>query len=135
MGTIDCKFYERFQISGVNLGVYKFDVNPSSYDPFPAKTTQFYKSVNSFNSTVDQVYTKIELTMGWDIMQESMWNDLLPYYRKNTDGTSEGLYFYDSNIGNFNWTKIQVIDLRAQAMAGNDPIYRTKVSFRIRQII
>lgn len=127
-----CQTYTRFQFSGVNLGLYIFDLNPTNYTPFPQRTTQSYKTILNFDDTVDEQYDKIDMTLTWNEMSESMWNYILPYTRKNVDGTSESLYFWDGNFGRACGKKVKIESFNGQLHGGNTPIKRFNVSLRIR---
>ncbi len=129
-----CPLYLRFQFSGINLGLYVFDLNPSTYMPFPQRTTQQYQTILDFNPTVDESYQKIELNMTWDQMPEKMWTAMLPYSRKNVDGTSENLYFWDGTIGRCRETSVKIESLRGEIRAGWDPIDRFSVSLKMRLV-
>lgn len=134
MFSSSCPNYSRMKISGVTLGEYVFPVNSSTYDIYPARTTQSYRAINNFEPTIDQVYNKIEIKLNWNIMDSMMWSDLLPYARKNVDGTSDILYFWDGGIGRFSASTIKVTSLKARAIAGFNPIHRHNIEFVIKQV-
>ncbi len=127
-----CPKYLRFQISGINMGLYVFDINPTSYDGFPQRTTQSYRNILGFDPTVDKNYDKIEIDMSFEQMPESMWNSLLPYSRKKVDGTSEDLYLWDSHAGRFQGNKMRIEAMRGEVKGGYFPIDRFNVSMKIR---
>lgn len=127
-----CPRYLRFQFSGATLPLYVFDLNPSSYDPYPQRTTQSYSLILNFDTTIDQDYNKIEVSMNWDRMPETMWESLLPYTRKKVDGTSERLYFWDSTIGRARESLVKVEEFQGEVVAGETPIDRHSVSMKLR---
>lgn len=127
-----CPQYLRFQFSGIRLPLYIFDQNPISYDGYPQRTTQSYKNLINPDPTIDEPYQKIEMTMTWDRMPESMWNAILPYTRKKVDGSSEPLYFWDGQIGRFKEGRIKVESFRGEVRGGYFPIDRFNVSLKMR---
>lgn len=124
--------YTRFAFSGVNLGYYPFEINPTSYNAYPQRTTKAYDIINGVNPTIDEDYNKLIIDMSWGWMPERMWNKLVPYARKKVDGTSENTYFWDLDIARFNGVKIRVENLKAEARAGSDPVDRFNVSLQLR---
>lgn len=129
-----CPLYLRFQFSGATLPLYVFDVNPSTYDPYPQRTTQSYNLILNFDTTIDQDYKKIEINMQWDRMPEAMWEAIYPYTRKKVDGTSESLYFWDGAIGHYKESLIKIEDFQGEVRAGLDAIDRFNVSMRLREV-
>ncbi len=130
-----CINYPRFQLNSTDLGIYVFEINPSTYDVFPSRTTRPYTTIQSSDPTVDQDYNKIDVVYRWDYMSESMWNDIYPYYAKNVDGTSLiGLTFSDATIGRFSNTPITVCKFTGTTQAGYFPVDRFSVEMIIRQI-
>lgn len=127
-----CPRYLRFQFSGATLPLYVFEVNPSEYNPYPQRTTQQYQTVLNFNPTVDENYNKIEMSMAWQRMPESMWEAIYPYTRKKVDGTSEDLYLWDGEIGHFRETRIKVENFKGEVKGGYDPVDRFTVSMAFR---
>lgn len=127
-----CPQYLRFQLSGINQGLYVFELNPSSYDPYPQRSTQSYKTIINYDKTIDQQYNKLEIELQWDEMSEAMWNSLLPFSRKRVDGTSEAFYFWDSHINRFNGHRVKIESLKGEVKAGYTPINRFNVSMKIR---
>ena len=127
-----CPQYLRFQLSGVKQGLYVFELNPSSYDPYPQRTTQSYKNITVFEHTIDAPYNKLEIDMHWDEMSNNMWNSLIPYSRKNVDGTSENLYFWDSHVNRFQGHRVKIESLRCDLKGGHYPLTRFNVSMKIR---
>lgn len=130
-----CPRYLRFQFSGVNtLPLYVFDLNPSSYDSYPQRNTQSYKTILNYDPTSDEDYKKLEFTMSWDRMPETMWFSMLPYTRKKVDGTSELIYFWDGNIGHYKATSVRIESFRGEVRAGYDPVDRFNVSIKLREV-
>ncbi len=129
-----CPQYLRFQFSGVTLPLYVFHLNPSSYDPYPQRTTQSYRAITNFDPTVDEDYKKIEIDMSWTRMSEIMWESIYPYTRKKVDGTSEPLYFWDGTIGHYKGSLIKLEYFKGEVKAGTDPIDRFNVSMKIREV-
>lgn len=129
-----CPDYLRFQFSGINLGLYVFEINPSKYDVYPQRNTQSYKTILDFDPTSDEEYNKIEINMSWDQMSAKMYADILPYSRKKVDGSSEQLYFWDANVRRFFEGQIKVEALHGELRAGFAPPDRFNVSLRLREI-
>lgn len=129
-----CPTYQRFALSGLNLPLYIFELNPDSYDSYPQRTTQSYKTILDFDPTIDETYKKIELSMGWTEMSDAMWSSLLTYSRKLVDGTSEPLYAWDSTVNHLNGTLIKIEQLKGQVQGGNAPVKRFSVSLKLRII-
>lgn len=132
--TTACVLYDRFVISGVNLGKYSFDVNPSDYDPYPVKDTNSYRTIMDADPTIDFDYNKFEISLSWNRMPEQQFYELESFSRKNTDGRSENIYFWDGAIGSFNGAQIRVISFEAGAGAGFVPIDRTRARMLIRRV-
>lgn len=129
-----CPEYIRFQLSGVNLGLYIFELNPTEYDIYPQRRTQAYSHVNNFNGTIDSDYNKLEIELKWTNMPASMWEAISVYSRKKYDGTSEDLYFWDANFGRFCGRRIKLEEFRADVRGGYDPINRMNVSVLLREV-
>ena len=58
----------------------------------------------------------------------------MSYSRKNLDGRSEDLYFWDGDIAAFNGAKIRVVELKGGLAGGYDPIDGTSVSMTRRKV-
>lgn len=129
-----CPDYLRFQLSGVNLGLYIFDVNPTNYDIYPKRATGGYSTIMDSDPTVNRDYMKYEVTLRWRRMSERMWNQLQPYSRKNVDGTSETMYFWDAQFNRFFEKQVRIEMLEGRILAGNLPIDRFDVKLRIREV-
>ncbi len=129
-----CPRYLRFQFSGVNLGLYIFEINPTEYDVYPQRTTQSYKTILDPDLTVDESYIKLELSMKWDFMTENMWQSITPYSRKKVDGTSEILYFWDGSINRFLEKQVKVEAFAGELRGGYFPVCRHNVSVKLREL-
>lgn len=129
-----CPVYTRFQLSGINLGLYIFEQNPLTYDVYPQRNTQKYSYILNSDNTVDQTYEKMEIQLTWDSMTEAMWNNLMVYSRKKVDGSSETLYFWDANQGRFCGKQIKMEGITAEVRGGFDPITRFNVAVKIREV-
>lgn len=129
-----CPTYTRFQFSGVNLGLYIFELNPTNYDIYPQRTTKSYSHTLGHDTTIDQNYDKIEISISWREMSESMWQSIIPYSRKLVDGTSEDLYFWDANLGRFCGRRVKLEEFSAQLVGGNNPIKRFNVNAKLRSV-
>ncbi len=129
-----CPKYLRFQFSGVDLGLYIFDINPSNYDPYPKRTTKSYQTILSSDPTIDETYIKINETMTWDRIPYTMWQRLSEFSNKKVDGTSDIIYFWDGEIGKYREAPIKVEGLKGDIMAGYDPIEVFSVSIELRDI-
>lgn len=134
MGRFDCFDYTRFAFSGVNLGLYALDINPDKYIPYPQRNTQEYHVIAGSDPTVNQDYNKILVSMSWGFMPEEMWNDLLPYTRKNYAGQSDTIYFWDNPIGRFSGIQVKITKFEGKTIAGNRPIDRYDISLELREV-
>lgn len=79
-------------------------------------------------------YSKHEITMSWNLMTWDMWEDLESYYRKNIDGRSEKMYFWDGKIGEYTQQQIQVVSFDGNVVGGVEPIDRMDVNMVIRKV-
>lgn len=127
-----CLNYDRFVLSGVNLGSYTFEINPTRYDPYRRQEPQVYSVVMSTNPTVDVPYEKLPIDISWDYMPERMWNAILPYARKYRDGSSENIYLWDGGISGIQGQRIRIEDIKAEVRGGVEPVHRYNVSMKIR---
>lgn len=129
-----CPSYVRFQFSGVNLGLYIFELNPSTYDIYPQRTTQSYSYVNEVYGTIDEDYMKLEIDLFWNLMPYQMYQDIKVYSRKLVDGTSEDLYFWDANMGRFCGKKVKIEEFEGRVIGGYYPIDRHSVRLKLREV-
>lgn len=129
-----CPVYTRFQFSGVNLGLYIFEINPTSYDIYPQRASKSYTYINEFSNIIDADYNKLEISIEWANMPESMWNSIKTYSRKKVDGRSEDLYFWDANMGRFCGRKVKIEEFSADLKGGWNPINRFSVSLKLREV-
>ena len=127
-----CWDYPRFALSGVNIGYYEFEINPTSYNVYPQRDTQTYATIMNSTPTIDQPYEKLVIEMTWAYMSENMWIKIKPYARKKVDGTSDNTYFWDANFGRFSQGKVKIEDLKGEVQGGYDPPDRKNVSLKLR---
>lgn len=128
----NCFVYDRFVLSGVNLGAYIFDLNPTKYDGFRRPEVKSYATVMSTNPTIDVPYNKIPIELSWDQMPQAMWDEILPYARKYRDGTSEDIYFWDGAISGMQGIRVRIEDLKGEVRGGYEPVHRFNVSMKLR---
>ena len=121
-------------LSGVNLGLYIFDVNPTNYDIYPQKRTQGYDTILDSDPTISKTYKKFTIKVTWQEVPHYMWNQLEPYARKNVAGVSEDICFWDADFQRFQGSQIKIEELEGTARGGNLPVDRYDVSMLIREI-
>lgn len=126
--------YLRFKFSGVNLGEYIFEINPTSYNVYPQRDTSAYSMITDTDPTIDKSYIKHEINISWNRISQDMWAELEAFARKRVDGTSEDLYFWDGSIGRFSCSRVKIERLRGEVLGGRDPIERDGVSFMLREV-
>lgn len=129
-----CPVYTRFQFSGVNLGLYIFEINPTSYDIYPQRNSKSYNYINNVSKIMDASYIKLEIDIRWDNMPEDMWNSIKTYSRKKVDGSSEVLYFWDANLGRFCGRQVKIEEFTTELHGGYNPINRFNVSLKMREV-
>ena len=129
-----CSQYVRFQFSGAQLGLYVFDVNPTVYNQYPQRTTQAYNTILNSYPTIDETYNKLEIDLKWNRMPYGMWSIIKNYALKNTDGTSNTLYFWDANMGRFCGSTVKIEAFQADLDAKQATMDRMNVSIKLRQV-
>ncbi len=129
-----CPDYLRFQLSGINLGLYTFEINPSNYNIFPQKRTGGYATILDPDPTVEEDFNKLEIQVSWKRMPLKMWEQIEAYSRKEVDGTSEDMWFWDANTGRFTGNKVKVEKLSARVRGGTEPLDRFDVKMSLKEL-
>lgn len=107
-----------FSISGVSLGYLQFEINPSTYNPFPEKNYTVHPVISGTPSTFNHLYDNSIYTMNFDSLTGNFYQALKRYSELDTTLNVAQSKFTDGNIGAFVYAPVKVLRVVGQPRTG-----------------